>query len=46
MTEQRRLRVGDQLPADLELIDHTGRPWRPADRRGQPLVLILHRHLA
>jgi hypothetical protein len=46
MTEQRPLRAGDPLPADLELVDHTGRPWRPADRRGRPLVLVLHRHLA
>jgi len=37
--------VGDRFP-DVTLVDHEGRPWRTADRRGRPLVLILHRHLA
>ena len=39
------VRVGDVLP-DVELVDHTGRPWRPSTFRGRPLVLILHRHHA
>jgi peroxiredoxin len=39
------LQVGDRFP-DLELVDHEGRPWRIAELRGRPLVLILHRHLA
>jgi len=39
------LGIGDPLPS-LELVDHTGRPWRTADQRGRPLVLVLHRHLA
>jgi peroxiredoxin len=37
--------VGDLFP-DLELVDHEIRPWRTAEMRGRPLVLILHRHLA
>lgn len=37
--------VGDLLP-EVELLDETGRPWLTAERRGRPLVLILHRHLA
>jgi hypothetical protein len=39
------LRVDDVLPA-VELVDHDGRPWRPGDHVGRPLVLVLHRHLA
>ena len=39
------LDVGDPFP-DIELVDHEGRPWRTAEMRGRPLVLILHRHLA
>ena len=39
------LNVGDTLP-DIELVDHHGRPWRTAEMRGRPLVLVLHRHLA
>lgn len=39
------LRIGDRLP-DMELIDHTGQPWRTAEQRERPLVLVLHRHLA
>jgi len=39
------LGIGDLLP-DLELIDHTGQLWRTGDHLGQPLVLVLHRHLA
>jgi hypothetical protein len=46
MTELLPLRVGDRLSDELTLTDHAGQPWRPAERRGQPLVLILHRHLA
>jgi hypothetical protein len=39
------LNVGDRLP-DIELVDHEGRPWRTAEKRGRPHVLVLHRHLA
>jgi peroxiredoxin len=39
------LKVGEPFPA-IELVDHEGRPRRTADVRGQPLVLILHRHIA
>ncbi len=39
------LHVGDPFP-DIELVDHEGRPWRTAEMRGRPLVLVLHRHLA
>jgi len=39
------LQVGDRFP-DIELVDHECRPWRTAEMRGRPLVLILHRHLA
>lgn len=39
------LSIGEPLP-DIELIDHAGQPWRTADSRGRPLVLVLHRHLA
>jgi peroxiredoxin len=39
------LDVGELFPA-IELVDHEGRPWRTAEMRGRPLVLILHRHLA
>jgi peroxiredoxin len=39
------LDVGDEFP-DIELVDYEGRPWRAAEMRGRPLVLILHRHLA
>jgi peroxiredoxin len=39
------VRVGDVVP-DVELIDHTGNHWRLSDRRGRPIVLVLHRHLA
>ena len=45
MNAARLLHVGDALP-DLELVDHQGRPWRPGNMRGRPLVLVLHRHLA
>lgn len=37
--------VGDLAP-DVDLVDHTGAPWRISDHRGRPVVLILHRHLA
>jgi peroxiredoxin len=39
------LNIGDPLPA-IELVDHSGEPWRTADMRGRPLVLVLYRHLA
>jgi peroxiredoxin len=39
------VRIGDELP-DIELVDHERRPWRTAEMRGRPLVLVLHRHLA
>ncbi len=39
------LTIGDSLP-DVELVDHEGRPWRTAEMRRRPLVLVLHRHLA
>ena len=39
------LRVGDAVP-DVDLVDHDGRPWRLSERRGRPVVLVLHRHLA
>ena len=39
------LAVGDPAP-ELELVDHEGLPWRLADHRGHPVVLIFHRHLA
>ncbi len=39
------LQLGDRLP-DIALVDHEGQPWRPADFRGRPVVLVLHRHLA
>lgn len=39
------LHVGDPFP-DIELVDQHRRPWRTAERRGRPLVLVLHRHLA
>jgi peroxiredoxin len=39
------LRVGDLMPA-VELVDHTGATWQSRDHVGQPLVLVLHRHLA
>ena len=35
--------IGDQAPA-LELVDHTGEPWRLADHSGRDVVLIFHRH--
>jgi peroxiredoxin len=30
---------------DIVRLDHTGRPWRLADQRGRPVLLIFHRHL-
>jgi peroxiredoxin len=46
MTRQHQMiGVGDLLPP-VALVDHEGRPWSAEDRRGRPLVLILHRHLA
>ena len=39
------LRLGDPVP-DVDLVDHDGRPWRLSERRGRPVVLVLHRHLA
>ncbi|MDH4147013.1 MAG: hypothetical protein OEY23_17790 [Acidimicrobiia bacterium] len=39
------LSVGDVVP-DVELVDHTGGPWRLSSWRGRPVVLVLHRHLA
>ena len=39
------LSVGDPFP-DIELVGYDGRPWRTAEMRGRPLVLVLHRHLA
>ncbi len=39
------LHIGDR-PPDLDLLDHDGLPWRFADHRGRPVVVILHRHLA
>lgn len=41
----RPLSIGDPFP-DTELVDHTGAVWKPSDAAGEPLVLILHRHLA
>lgn len=38
-------RVGDIAP-EIDLIDHSGGRWRASDRRGRPVVLIYHRHLA
>ncbi len=40
-----RLSIGDRFP-DIDLVDHRGRVWNPADRQGRPLVAIFHRHLA
>lgn len=37
--------VGDPAPA-VDLPDQDGRPWRLAERRGRPVVLVFHRHLA
>jgi peroxiredoxin len=37
--------LGDPIP-DIELIDHTGEPWRFSDHRGAPIAVVLHRHLA
>lgn len=39
------LSVGDPFP-DIELVGYEGRPWRTAEMRRRPLVLVLHRHLA
>ena len=39
------LDVGDRAP-DLDLRSPDGRPWRLADHRGRPVVLVFHRHLA
>jgi peroxiredoxin len=39
------LEVGEVVP-DVRLLDHLGRDWRFSEHRGQPLLLILHRHLA
>lgn len=33
------LAVGDAVPADLALVDHTGAPWRPADEAGRAVVV-------
>jgi hypothetical protein len=38
------LEIGQRL-GNISLIDPDGNPWRPADHRGRPLVLVLHRHL-
>ncbi len=40
-----RLRIGDPVP-DVDLVDHLGDPWLLSQRRGRPVVLVLHRHLA
>lgn len=37
--------AGDPAP-DFTLPDHLGNPWRLADHRGRPVVLVFHRHLA
>ena len=39
------LAVGAPVP-DVTLTDDAGGPWRLADQRGRPVVLVLHRHLA
>jgi peroxiredoxin len=38
------IRIGDVVP-DVELLDHTGRPWPLSSMRGGRVLLILHRHL-
>jgi hypothetical protein len=45
MIPPRVIGEGDRL-ADVTLVDHEERPWRPSDHLGRVLVLILHRHLA
>jgi len=37
--------VGDVVP-DLALVDHDERRWRFSEHRGNPILAILHRHLA
>ena len=38
------MRNGDDV-GELELVDETGQPWRLADQRGRPVLLVFHRHL-
>ncbi len=45
MAPQRVIGEGD-TPPDVALVDHEGNPWHLSDHLGQPLVLILHRHIA
>lgn len=40
----RRPVIGEPAP-DIELVDETGMPWRLADQRGRPVVLVFHRHI-
>jgi peroxiredoxin len=35
-----------QVAPEIDLPDDAGRRWRLSDRRGRPVVLIFHRHLA
>ena len=37
--------IGDLAPA-IDLPTHDGGRWRLADHRGQPVVLVFHRHRA
>ena len=37
--------VGEIVP-DLPLVDQAGRPWKFSEHRGNPILAILHRHLA
>lgn len=37
--------VGDTAPG-IALPDHEGNVWRLSERRGRPVLLLFHRHLA
>lgn len=37
--------VGSPAP-EIAAVDQEGQPWRLSERRGRPVVLIFHRHLA
>jgi peroxiredoxin len=39
------VQTGDTSP-DFGLPDEQGADWRLSEQRGQPVVLIFHRHLA
>ena len=39
------LSVGDIAP-EIDLLDHHGQRWQLVERRGVPVVVIFHRHLA